>query len=147
LDDKFFLEGDLRISLREKIFREVISNMIVHREYLSAAPTVLSIFSDRVEIVNANNPNVLGKITADHFSPYPKNPVIARFFMQLGRFDELGSGIINVNKYLPLYVKGAIPTFEEEVNTFRTIIPLVSTKHLVIHKGSRKSGGYYSVQK
>jgi len=215
LSDRFYLEGDLRISLLEKIFREVVSNLIVHREYNNASPTIFTIFKDRVEVVNANNPNVLGKISPAHFSPYPKNPVIAKFFMQLGRFDELGSGVINVNKYLPLYCKNAFPTFEEEVNTFRTLIPLEPTtryaeyngelsgelsgelngelngelhepmislfkkisehpgiqakelaqqlhrpfstvdkqiralaaKQLVIHKGSRKTGGYYRVDK
>lgn len=32
LPDKFYLEGDQRVSLRSKIFREVAANMIVHRE-------------------------------------------------------------------------------------------------------------------
>src|SRR3972149_2901753 len=35
LPDKFYMEGDQRVSLRAKIFREVVANLIVHREYTS----------------------------------------------------------------------------------------------------------------
>jgi len=30
LNDNFYLEGDRRISLRDKIFREVVSNLLIH---------------------------------------------------------------------------------------------------------------------
>ena len=33
LNDKFYLEKDQRINLRDKIFREVISNLLIHREF------------------------------------------------------------------------------------------------------------------
>jgi ATP-dependent DNA helicase RecG len=43
----------------------------------------------------------------------------------MGRFDELGSGVINVNHYLPLYADGAMPKFIEN-DMFTTILPLES---------------------
>ena len=36
LPEKFYMEGDQRVDLRDKIFREVVANCIVHREYTSA---------------------------------------------------------------------------------------------------------------
>tara|TARA_R110002020_G_scaffold98317_1_gene234218 strand:- start:975 stop:1400 length:426 start_codon:yes stop_codon:yes gene_type:complete len=42
--------------------------------------------------------------------------------VQLGRFDELGSGILNVNKYIKAYSGKDNPKFIEG-NTFKTIIP------------------------
>ncbi|NOX88801.1 MAG: hypothetical protein GXO77_07230 [Calditrichaeota bacterium] len=36
LPDKFYMEGDIRVDLREKIFREVVANILIHREYLNA---------------------------------------------------------------------------------------------------------------
>ncbi len=36
LNDPFYLEGDIRISLRNKIFREAIANILIHREYSNA---------------------------------------------------------------------------------------------------------------
>ena len=38
LNDPFYLENDQRISLRGKILREVISNLLIHREYTNAFP-------------------------------------------------------------------------------------------------------------
>jgi ATP-dependent DNA helicase RecG len=45
--------------------------------------------------------------------------------MQMGRGEELGSGVLNVNKYLPFYTKGGKPRFIEG-DPFVTIIPLPS---------------------
>jgi len=125
LPDKFFMEDDQRISLRTKIFREVIANILVHREFTNAYPATLTIFADRVETANANVPNGVGPISPDWFAPFPKNPAIAKFFIQLGRVEELGSGILNVNKYLAAYSPGNKPEFIEG-DVFKTIIPLNS---------------------
>ena len=37
------------------------------------------------------------------FSPYPKNPLLASFFVNIGRADTLGSGMRNLYKYTKLY--------------------------------------------
>lgn len=123
LPDKFYMEGDQRISLRTKIFREVIANLLVHREFTNAYPAALTIFADRIETANANVPNGVGPISPERFAPFPKNPAIAKFFIQLGRVEELGSGILNVNKYLAAYSTGSKPEFIE-ADVFKTIIPL-----------------------
>ncbi len=47
LPDKFYMEGDRRLSLRNNIFREVAANLIVHREYTNAYPATFAIFKDR----------------------------------------------------------------------------------------------------
>lgn len=126
LSDPFYLEGAQRKSLRGIIFREIIVNMIVHREYTNAQPATLIIYRDRVETENANNPHGEGPLSPTNFSPFPKNPSIAKFFMQLGRFDELGSGILNVNKYIKEYSGKDNPQFIEGA-TFKTIIPVKDT--------------------
>ena len=123
LPDKFFLEGDQRRSLRTIIFREVVANILVHKEYTNAYPTRFVISKEALEAENGNIPNGEGPINVDNFKPFPKNPVIAKFFMQLGRFDELGSGILNINKYCKAYSGNGEPLFLEGA-VFRTIIPL-----------------------
>jgi ATP-dependent DNA helicase RecG len=136
LPDKFHLEGDQRISLREKIFREVIANLIVHREYTNAHSTTINIYSDRVETFNANKVHHPGKLSLNDFSPYPKNPILSRFFMQIGRVEEIGSGILNISKYLKFYSPGSIPEFIED-DLFKTVIPIQSEKVIVsISKGT-----------
>ena len=124
LDDPFYLEGTMSISLRDRIFRELVANIIAHREYTSTAPATMVIYRDRVEFKNPNVPYGHGRIDPAHFTPHPKNPTICKFLMQIGRFDELGSGVTNVTKYQPLYAPGTpTPSFTEE-EMFTTIVPL-----------------------
>lgn len=123
LRDKFFMEDDQRVSLRAKIFREVVANFIVHREYTNGHPATFVIYKDRVETENANNPHGEGPIDLNNFAPFPKNPTIAKFFIQLGRVDELGSGVLNVNRFTKRYAGKGDPKFIEGT-TFKTIIPI-----------------------
>ena len=118
------MEGDQRVDLRDKIFREVIGNIIVHREYTDATATELIIEEDAVKTLNPNNPYFNGIMDLDNFNPHPKNPNLRRFFTALGWADEIGSGIRNTKKYLPFYVENAKPVFIDEP-LFRTIIPLL----------------------
>jgi ATP-dependent DNA helicase RecG len=62
-------------------------------------------------------------IDPTNFSPFPKNPVIANFFKEIGRVDELGSGVRNTFKYCGIYTPGTKPKFIED-DIFRTIVPL-----------------------
>ena len=123
LPEKFYTEKDQRIDLRDKIFREVIGNAIIHREYTSAYSTDIIISDSEVRITNPNKPLFHGLIDPLSFNPYAKNPNIRKFFTALGWADEIGSGIRNTNKYLPLYITGVKPVFSEN-DTFLTIIPL-----------------------
>ena len=123
LSDPFYLDGIQRVSLRDKIFREIVANLLVHREYTDARPATLIIYRDRVETTNAAHPHGQGPIAPEHFTPYSKNPTLSKFFMQMGRGEELGSGVLNVNKYLPLYAKGAKPQFVEG-DPFVSVVPL-----------------------
>jgi ATP-dependent DNA helicase RecG len=96
---------------------------LVHKEYTNAFPTTFVITKSAVIAENANVPNGEGPINVNNFKSYPKNPVIAKFFMQLGRFDELGSGVLNINKFCKAYSVHDHPEFIEGP-IFRTIIPL-----------------------
>ena len=123
LPDKFYQEGEQRISLRDRIFREVIGNLLIHREFANAFPAKFIIEKDRVLAENWNRPHDDGVIDPANFSPYPKNPVIARFFKEIGRVDELGSGVRNTFKYCGIYTPGTKPEFIEQ-DVFQTILPM-----------------------
>ena len=124
LPDKFFMEGDQCVDLRDRIFREITANILIHREYTDATATELIIEEDAVRTLNPNIPRFNGIMDLDNFNPHPKNPNLRRFFMAMGWADEIGSGIRNTKKYLPFYVEHAKPVFIDEA-MFRTIIPLV----------------------
>ena len=98
LPDPFYLEGIEHRSLRDAIFREVASNILIHREYSSGVPARLIIEYGQVTTWNANRPHGFGLLNPDTFAPYPKNPVIGAFFREIDRADELGSGMRNLNE-------------------------------------------------
>ncbi|WP_372874758.1 Fic family protein, partial [Pseudomonas sp.] len=120
--DPFYLEGDQRISLRERIFREVVANLLIHREYLNPFPAKLIIQRDRVTTENSNNPHGIGLLRPDDFAPSPKNPAIARVFREMQWAEELGSGVRNLFKYARAF-GGQDPILSEE-SIFRVTVML-----------------------
>ena len=123
LPDKFYLQGDQRISLRDKIFREIVANMLIHREYTNAYPSTFIIYKHKVETRNANRPHLYGQLLPETFVPFPKNPHIAQIFTQMGRSEELGTGLRNVYKYSKAYSGSEDLLFNEE-DVFTVDVPL-----------------------
>lgn len=76
VDDKFFLDGTQRISVRSIIAREIISNILMHREYSRPYSAKIIIEKGRILTENANKTYHYGRILATT-TPYPKNPVSA----------------------------------------------------------------------
>ena len=117
LPDPFYLEETQRISVRDKIFREIASNSLIHREYMNAFPAKIIIEKNRIYSENSNKPHGTGTINPDNFSPFPKNPVIARVFKEIGLADELGSGIRNLVKYGKFYSNTLPELIENDIFT------------------------------
>jgi ATP-dependent DNA helicase RecG len=120
--DRFYLVDNQRVSVRSWIARELVSNILTHREYSKGFPAKIVIESDRIYAENWNRSNRHGRIDPNSFTPDPKNPIIARFFVNIGRADKLGSGVRNLYKYTKIYSGGEPELIEEDV--FKTIIPL-----------------------
>jgi len=105
LPDRFTMDesGIQRIDLRNKIFREIIANLLAHREYRNSFPAKFLVFSDIVRTENGTKPLQTGSVTLDNLETHPKNPMIAKVFKELGWVEELGSGRKNIRKYAPVY--------------------------------------------
>ena len=74
------------------------------------------------------------------FTPFPKNPDIARFFRQIGLADELGSGVRNMMKYGKAYGDDDPELIEGDV--FRIIVKVPEFEetgrgHRVSHQGKQ----------
>ena len=133
LNDPFYLEGDTRISLRNKIFREAIANILIHREYSNAYTAKMIIQKDKVIFENANKANRYGIIDPNNFTPFTKNPAIAKVFREIGYAEELGSGIKNLFKYSKLY-GGSDPILQEnDIFTTTIILNNQATPHDTPH--------------
>ena len=125
LPDPFYLENEQRISLRGVICREMVSNILIHREFSSSYPAKFVIENNRIYTENANRASWSGEITLENFEPNPKNPIIASFFRNIGLADKLGSGVRNIFKYAKYYQGGHPHFFEQDV--FRTSVEFEST--------------------
>lgn len=73
-------------------------------------------------VENANRAKKDGLITPENVIPYPKNPIIANFFRNIGYSDKLGSGVRKLFMYSEKY-SGADPIFAESA-VFRITVPL-----------------------
>lgn len=114
--------------------REIISNILAHRDYSNAYTAQFVIKGDRIFTKNSNLPHGHGELRLTEFEPFPKNPPISKVFREIGYADELGSGMRNTNKYTKLY-SGGTPMFIED-NIFKIVIPMENAAVLQVEPES-----------
>lgn len=79
--------------------REIVLNMIIHRNYQSSADSIVKVYPNKIEFFN---PGLLPEeITIDdllnnNYRSTPRNKVIADFCKDLGLIEKYGSGIRRV---------------------------------------------------
>lgn len=122
LNDSFTMDGIQRISARDGILREIISNFLCHRDFSSGYIPSIVIERKQIVVKNGNVANGFGNLNLKNFKPLSKNPPISDVFREIGWADELGSGMRKTYKYTRLY-SGAEPQFIEG-DMFYTVIPL-----------------------
>jgi predicted HTH transcriptional regulator len=105
MPDVFALDerGINRLDLRNMLFREIVSNLLLHREFASSFSSKLLIFSDKVITENWTKPMQVGTVTLDTLEAHTKNPLITKVFREMKWAEELGSGKKNIKKFAPLY--------------------------------------------
>ena len=120
LPSPFYLDGTQRIDLRNNIFREIIANMLVHKEYSGAEPTKLIIKKNEIIAENSNKPHIRGFITLQNTENFSKNPNIVKIFRAMGFVEDFGTGIPKLFKYCNAYT-GFDPVIEDG-NIFRITV-------------------------
>ena len=121
LPDSFVLDGGQRKSARDVIVRELVCNCLIHREFVSPHIARITIDREGVRTNNASRALFAGPVTLESLDPTPKNPIIANFFTQMGRSEELGSGTRNLYKFSRLYA-GKDPVLEDG-DQFTAFVP------------------------
>lgn len=102
--------------------RETLLNSLVHRDYSFKASTLLSIYSDRLELVSLGG-LVTGISLDDIFLGISvcRNPKLANVFYRLGLIEAYGTGIQKIiNAYKESIVK---PVIEVTNNAFKVVLP------------------------
>ncbi len=111
LNDLFCMDGIYNVNARDKILREIFSNILAHRDYSSGFVAKFVIEKDKMFTENSSISNKVGILDLDNFKPVSKNPLISKIFREIGLADELGSGMRNTNKYTMMY-SHTYPIFE-----------------------------------
>lgn len=106
----------------EVALREALLNAIVHRDYSFSAHTLLSIYSDRIEIVSAGG--LAHGISMEDISlgfSVCRNPKLANVFYRLNLIEAYGTGMM---KMLSSYQKcSRKPMLTAKPNAFKVVLP------------------------
>lgn len=70
---------------------------------------------------------MFGELSPGNYEAFPKNPNIANIFTQIGRAEELGTGVRKVFQYIKMYSGCERALFREE-DLFTVKIPSVGMK-------------------
>jgi len=104
--------------------REIVINMIVHRDYRDSGNSIIKIFDDRIEFFNPGKlygDLTIEKLQSGNYSSRTRNRAIARAFKEAGIIERYGSGIARIKNECKIH--GVIePKFEEFVHGFRVIL-------------------------
>lgn len=106
------------------VVRELVSNVLIHRDFLDATGTQILLYRDRIEVSNPNNPKTYKDVEMNDLEPFSKNPIIAKTFRKIGYADELGSGFEKIENACATYFKSTPVVKDKEV--FKTVIYLKS---------------------
>ena len=104
--------------------REIVINMLIHRDYRDSSSSLIKIFDDRIEFYNPGE--LYGGITinnlwSDNYTSKPRNKLIAKAFREIHKIERYGSGINRIIAECANY--GIIdPKFEEFAEGFRVTI-------------------------
>ena len=104
--------------------REIVINMIVHRDYRDSGNSIIKIFDDRIEFFNPGklyDDITIEKLKSNNYSSRVRNRAIARAFKEAGIIEQYGSGIKRIQDECKAH--GVVePIFEEFVHGFRAIL-------------------------
>ncbi|WP_126030057.1 RNA-binding domain-containing protein [Bifidobacterium callimiconis] len=102
--------------------REALLNMIVHRDYALGAPSLVSVFPDRMEFLNPGGlPDSLTRSDMFNGISCQRNPKLANVFYRLHLVEAYGTGI---RRILADYSGEADqPEFNISDHVFRLVLP------------------------
>ena len=100
----------------------------MHRNITDGHTSRIIIYKDKMICENPNSFRTMGILTIKNYTPFAKNPTLAKFFREIGYADELGSGFVKITKNSYLY-SGKPPVFEDK-EMFRVTIPLLRDEKL-----------------
>lgn len=139
---KASFQGLFRIDARDysdKAIREALLNAIEHRDYSYYAPTLISVFSDRMEFVSYGG--LAGGIQMEDILnglSVCRNQKLAGVFYRLDLVEAYGTGLSTIrNAYAG---KNGHPEFIAGPSSFRVVLPNMNTLQSVVQAEPEQGG-------
>lgn len=104
--------------------REIVINMIVHRNYQDPNDSIIKIYNDRIEFFNPGKlmePLTIDRLLSGEYSSVVRNKNIAAIFKEAGLIEKYGSGIQRILLSFKQYGLNA-PVFQDFQHGFRVVI-------------------------
>jgi len=116
---------NLRVYPPMKVFRELIVNACVHRNYAIVGSKIrILMFRDRIEFISPGRlPNTVTIEKLKLGVSYSSNPILLKFMDNLGYVERLGRGLPMV--YYEIKNLGKEVIFKELGEEFRVIVPII----------------------
>ena len=113
---------DKNFQYPEKVFRELLVNACVHRDYsITGSRIRVFMFDNRIEFISPGRlPNTVSIEKLKMGVSYARNPVILKFMENLRYIDKLGRGLPMVYNTARYHHKKV--TFEEFGEEFRVVL-------------------------
>jgi ATP-dependent DNA helicase RecG len=104
--------------------REIVINMVIHRDYRDSGNSIIKIFDDRIEFFNPGKlygDLTIAQLNSGHYASRTRNRAIANMFKECGLIERYGSGIKRIRNAC---VKHGLaePVFEEFQHGFHVVI-------------------------
>ena len=90
--------------------REIVINMIIHRDYRSASDSIVKIFNDKIEFYNPGRLSddiTIDGLLSNNYKSILRNKKIADVFKDFGWIEKYGSGI---RRIIQLFKDANLPT-------------------------------------
>jgi ATP-dependent DNA helicase RecG len=104
--------------------REIVINMIIHRNYQDTNDSIIKIYDNRIEFFNPGNllpPLTIEKLLIGEYSSVVRNANIAAIFKEAGVIEKYGSGIQRILISFKKYGMKA-PVFENFQHGFKVTV-------------------------
>ena len=104
--------------------REIVLNMIVHRDYRDSSDSIIKIFDDRIEFFNPGDlydDLTIEQLMSNNYESKTRNKLIASMFKECGLIEKYGSGISRIKKLCKAHGI-ASPKFEELQKGFKVTL-------------------------
>ena len=115
--------------------RELVINLVVHRDYKSSSPALVFIYNHKIEFWNAGEISediTMEAIKNNSYSPCVRNHLLVRVFKELGIIQNLGSGLKkvydifeknNIEMRVERFAKGSKIILEKKISGFAKGVP------------------------